>query len=121
MLCSGNCCLRDTPDLDMQVKSSPGMPGMQSGGGGLPEPPVATPKKVEEKQPEKTPPPAPAAPISTPTPAPQASEEEDSKPFVFVVEMEKTATVSKVGVDVDHGDKKTLEVMLVKAGLVQLY
>merc|ERR1719223_1073422 len=60
-----------------------------------------SPAEVEAKPEEKQPPPA----------ADQ----------IFVVEIAKTATVSKVGLDVDHGDEQTLEIMLVKDGLVQLY
>lgn len=132
------CCLRNTNEIDMQVKDSTGVPGFQSGDKGLPEPPprakdpeiaaaVPLPPVKEDELPELK---ARAAKSIRTKIFQRGKELKDASEvevgvadgsFVFVVEIEKTPTTMKVGLDVDHGDERTLAVMLVKNGLVQAY
>jgi len=114
-LCGPNgCCVSNTNETEVQVKSINAL-GMQSGDLGLPEP---SPSAGERQFPTVVPPP----PVKKDESSMLGNQVGAAAArSVFVVEIEKTPTAAKVGLDVDHGDEQTLEVMLVKGGLVQIY
>merc|ERR1719160_2058333 len=91
---------------------------MRTGDLGLPEP-----GQKQAAPPPRPPPPsfdnAQDIPLPAPLPAPELRKE--SEPLIFHVKLTKTPTLAKVGLDVDHGDTETLEVMMVKEGLVKKY
>jgi len=132
---ASECCPRNTDEIDMQVKDSTGVPGLQSGDKGLPEPPprakvpetaaaVPRPPVKDDELPELKMRAAKSMRsqiFHRGNTLQGASEVEVGASLVFVVEIEKTPTTMKVGLDVDHGDERTLAVMLVKNGLVQVY
>mmetsp|Transcript_114397 Transcript_114397/g.180091 ORF Transcript_114397/g.180091 Transcript_114397/m.180091 type:complete len:169 (-) Transcript_114397:100-606(-) len=116
----GKCC--DSREEELEVKTvtplSSTTPGLQTGSIVLPEP---APK--EEKD-VVVPPPAPqAAPAAVESRDVPATKEPPNGTGMleFEVKLAKTADKTKVGLDVDHGDEQTLEVMLVKPGLVEEY
>mmetsp|Transcript_90579 Transcript_90579/g.157199 ORF Transcript_90579/g.157199 Transcript_90579/m.157199 type:complete len:151 (+) Transcript_90579:56-508(+) len=92
-------CCGDDGDKDVLMDSSGAAPvGLKTGDLALPEPPSKTAETVAAKE------------VARNMPATD-----------FIVEVEKKGPDSKVGLDVDHGDDVTLEIMLVKDGLVKDY
>lgn len=150
MCSSGTCCQRTCGDeVNVQENQrAQKTPGLQAGDQGLPEPQkngkdAGQFNLVTDHQPVLPGPPEPIPPIPSddfdpsgiPPPTPPASPRFAANrtpyrkitpplpwtPQLFTVEVQKTATLKKVGLEADHSDSQTLKITLVKDGLIKAY